>query len=204
MRCMSRSAASSRRATISTSSRSATSAAASAARARCRRAGASVAQVRFGVAGCQNYEDGYFTAFRHIAAERFDFVFHYGDYIYEYRVLRPGPGQSARRSRDAGRAGRMLHPRRLPASLQPLSARPRPAGGARLGAVHHELRRSRGRQRLGRRHDRGVRAAGAVPAAPRRRLPGLVRAPAGAQGAAAARTRHPRLPALRRRRPACR
>ena len=54
------------------------------------RAGASVAQVRFGVAGCQKYEDGYFTAYRNIAAERFDFVFHYGDYIYEYRVLRPG------------------------------------------------------------------------------------------------------------------
>ncbi len=53
-------------------------------------AGASVAQVRFGVAGCQKYEDGYFTAFRNIASERFDFVFHYGDYIYEYRVLRPG------------------------------------------------------------------------------------------------------------------
>ena len=53
-------------------------------------AGAPVAQLRFGVAGCQRYEDGYFTAFRQIAAERFDFVFHYGDYIYEYRVFRPG------------------------------------------------------------------------------------------------------------------
>jgi alkaline phosphatase D len=53
-------------------------------------AGAPVTQTRFGVAGCQKYEDGYFTAFRHMAAERFDFVFHYGDYIYEYRVLRPG------------------------------------------------------------------------------------------------------------------
>jgi alkaline phosphatase D len=53
-------------------------------------AGAAVAQLHFGVAGCQRYEDGYFTAYRHIAAERFDFVFHYGDYIYEYRVARPG------------------------------------------------------------------------------------------------------------------
>jgi alkaline phosphatase D len=52
--------------------------------------GAPVEQVRFAVAGCQKYEDGYFTAFRNIAAERFDFVFHYGDYIYEYRTLRPG------------------------------------------------------------------------------------------------------------------
>jgi len=49
-----------------------------------------LAQVRFGVAGCQRYEDGYFTAFRRLASERFDFVFHYGDYIYEYRVARLG------------------------------------------------------------------------------------------------------------------
>jgi alkaline phosphatase D len=54
--------------------------------------GAAVAQLRFGVAGCQRYEDGFFTAFRRIAAERFDFVFHYGDYIYEFRVVRPGDG----------------------------------------------------------------------------------------------------------------
>jgi alkaline phosphatase D len=53
-------------------------------------AGAAVTQLRFGVAGCQRYEDGYFTAYRQIAAERFDFVFHYGDYIYESRVIRPG------------------------------------------------------------------------------------------------------------------
>ena len=52
--------------------------------------GAPVAQLRFGVAGCQRYEDGYFTAYQQIAAERFDFVFHYGDYIYENRVVRAG------------------------------------------------------------------------------------------------------------------
>src|SRR5215475_10148303 len=51
--------------------------------------GAPVAQIRFGLAGCQKYEDGFFTAYRRIAEERFDFVFHYGDYIYERRVLRP-------------------------------------------------------------------------------------------------------------------
>jgi alkaline phosphatase D len=54
------------------------------------RAGAAVAQLRFGVAGCQRYEAGYFTAYRKIAEERFDFVFHYGDYIYEYRAVRAG------------------------------------------------------------------------------------------------------------------
>ncbi len=90
MLCMSKSAASNRRATISTSSPSAQE------RSRVGRArtlppaGAPVEQIRFAVAGCQKYEDGYFTAYRNIAAERFDFVFHYGDYIYEYRTLRPG------------------------------------------------------------------------------------------------------------------
>lgn len=54
------------------------------------RAGEPLAQLRFAVAGCQRYEAGYFTAYRRIAAERFDFVFHYGDYIYEYPALRPG------------------------------------------------------------------------------------------------------------------
>src|SRR5262245_34978011 len=51
-------------------------------------AGAAVAQIRFALAGCQKYEDGYYTAYRRIAEERFDFVFHYGDYIYERRVVR--------------------------------------------------------------------------------------------------------------------
>ena len=41
--------------------------------------------IRFAVAGCQNYEQGYYTAHRHLADEEPDFVFCYGDYIYEYR-----------------------------------------------------------------------------------------------------------------------
>jgi alkaline phosphatase D len=48
-------------------------------------AGASPAMLRFANVGCQRYEDGYFTAFQHLAKEELDFVFHYGDYIYEYR-----------------------------------------------------------------------------------------------------------------------
>lgn len=54
------------------------------------RPGTPLAQLRFAVAGCQRYEDGLFTAYRYLAAERFDFVFHYGDYIYERKVMRPG------------------------------------------------------------------------------------------------------------------
>ncbi|BDG73353.1 alkaline phosphatase D family protein [Roseomonas fluvialis] len=57
-------------------------------------AGAAMDRLRFAVAGCQHYEHGHFTAWRHIAAEPdLDFVFHYGDYIYEYRGRVPGqPG----------------------------------------------------------------------------------------------------------------
>src|SRR5262245_18897408 len=52
--------------------------------------GAPVSELRFAVAGCQRYEDGFYTAYRYLAQERFDFVFHYGDYIYERGVMRPG------------------------------------------------------------------------------------------------------------------
>ena len=56
--------------------------------------GATPARLRFVHAGCQHYEHGHFTAWKHIAAEPdLDFVFHYGDYIYEYRGRAPGqPG----------------------------------------------------------------------------------------------------------------
>ena len=49
-------------------------------------AGAAVDRLRFGVCGCNHYEMGYFTAFRRIAEEQFDFVLHTGDYIYEGRA----------------------------------------------------------------------------------------------------------------------
>jgi alkaline phosphatase D len=60
-------------------------------------AGAAVKSLRFGVAGCNHYEEGYFHAFRALAEADIDFLFHYGDYIYEYppapplRILREVP-----------------------------------------------------------------------------------------------------------------
>lgn len=44
---------------------------------------AAVDRVRFVVVSCQHYEEGHYTAWRRIAEEPLDFVFHYGDYIYE-------------------------------------------------------------------------------------------------------------------------
>ncbi len=46
--------------------------------------GAAVQSVRLGVAGCQDYQSGFYTAFRHLAREDCHAIFHYGDYIYEY------------------------------------------------------------------------------------------------------------------------
>jgi len=48
---------------------------------------ADVAKLRFGVAGCQRYDEGYYGALAHLAAEKdLAFVYHYGDYIYEYQA----------------------------------------------------------------------------------------------------------------------
>ena len=40
-------------------------------------------RLHLAVASCQNYEHGYYTAYRHMAEEDLDLVLHVGDYIYE-------------------------------------------------------------------------------------------------------------------------
>jgi len=58
--------------------------------------GAGAERIRIGVAGCQHYEGGYFTAFRHLAEEdELDAIFHYGDYIYEHWPQRGCPKDAA-------------------------------------------------------------------------------------------------------------
>lgn len=48
-------------------------------------AGAATPGVRFGVVSCANWESGYFSPYRHLAARAdLDAVLHLGDYIYEY------------------------------------------------------------------------------------------------------------------------
>ncbi|MFD3323852.1 alkaline phosphatase D family protein [Streptomyces sp. NPDC058701] len=48
-------------------------------------AGTTTAAVRFGVVSCANWESGYFSAYRHLAARAdLDAVLHLGDYVYEY------------------------------------------------------------------------------------------------------------------------
>jgi alkaline phosphatase D len=58
-------------------------------------AGAALARATFGIAGCQSYEAGLFTAHKHLAAESLDFVFCYGDYIYENAGRAPNAAMRA-------------------------------------------------------------------------------------------------------------
>lgn len=47
--------------------------------------GQAVDHLRWGLCGCNHFESGYFTAYRGMANENFDFIIHTGDYIYEGR-----------------------------------------------------------------------------------------------------------------------
>ena len=58
-----------------------------------------LSRLRFVFASCQQYEQGYYTAFRHMAAEDADLVVHLGDYIYEMSW-----GRDLVRRHDGGRA----------------------------------------------------------------------------------------------------
>jgi len=46
--------------------------------------GSNVGSLTFAFASCQQFEHGYYTAYKHMANEDLDLVFHLGDYIYEY------------------------------------------------------------------------------------------------------------------------
>lgn len=43
-------------------------------------------ELRFGFASCQAWFEGFYTAYRHLAEEDIDVVFHLGDYIYENAI----------------------------------------------------------------------------------------------------------------------
>lgn len=62
-----------------------------------------MASARLGFVSCSHWEQGYFSAYRHLAAEQPDMVFFLGDYIYEYsyaegssKIIRPhGSGEAS-------------------------------------------------------------------------------------------------------------
>ncbi|MEE2001490.1 alkaline phosphatase D family protein [Alkalimonas sp. MEB108] len=47
--------------------------------------GQALSSLRLAYASCQRYEDGYYTAYRHMRGQQPDLVCFVGDYIYEYR-----------------------------------------------------------------------------------------------------------------------
>ncbi|MFF2186102.1 alkaline phosphatase D family protein [Streptomyces sp. NPDC058155] len=52
--------------------------------------GARITELKFATLSCQAYYHGYFTAYKHLAAEDLDVVIHLGDYLYEYAVTAVG------------------------------------------------------------------------------------------------------------------
>ena len=68
---------------------------------------AAAQSLQFAFVSCQNYEQGLYTAFDHLAAERLDLVAHLGDYIYE------GAGADGRvRKHDGGEINTLAEYRR--------------------------------------------------------------------------------------------
>jgi alkaline phosphatase D len=69
--------------------------------------GAPTQRVKFAVAGCQSWEAGLYTAYPHLVAEDPDFVFCYGDYIYE----------NGGRPADANTPAALVNRRHLPGEI---------------------------------------------------------------------------------------
>lgn len=86
--------------------------------------GIPVERIKVGVASCANFERGYFSAYRHLTAERPDLILFLGDYIYE----KTHPGDALRRHSDGVAAATLAQYRRrhaqyrLDADLQALHA----------------------------------------------------------------------------------
>ena len=52
--------------------------------------GSKLASMSFAFASCARWDQGYYTAYRHLAAEDVDVVLHLGDYLYEYGINATG------------------------------------------------------------------------------------------------------------------
>ncbi|MBW4646481.1 MAG: alkaline phosphatase [Goleter apudmare HA4340-LM2] len=50
-------------------------------------------RLKFALASCQNYQQGYYTAYKYMADDDLDLVVHVGDYIYEGGISTTGPRQ---------------------------------------------------------------------------------------------------------------
>ena len=95
-------------------------------------------------ASCQNWAAGYYTAHRHLAAERPDVVVFLGDYIYEYGI----GGDDGGRGNDivGPRPPRLRdrHARAIPRPVRLVQARPRPTGRSSRRPMGRDVGRPRG------------------------------------------------------------
>jgi alkaline phosphatase D len=55
--------------------------------------GTPINQLNFAFVSCQDWQNGYFSAYKRLSEENLDFVVHLGDYIYEYGPQPGGPRQ---------------------------------------------------------------------------------------------------------------
>ncbi|MBW4614709.1 MAG: alkaline phosphatase [Desmonostoc vinosum HA7617-LM4] len=53
----------------------------------------SIKKLNFAFVSCQDWQNGYYTAYQHLVDEELDLVVHLGDYIYEYGPESGGPRQ---------------------------------------------------------------------------------------------------------------
>ena len=124
------------------------------------------------MASCQDYTAGYYAAHRSIAADELDLVLFLGDYIYEYAsgpdAVRQVPG------------GKCITLGGLPEPLRPLQVRREPPGRPRQLPLDRHLGRPRGREQPRRAEQRGGDKPRGLRRAASSRLPGLLRASAGA------------------------
>ena len=54
-------------------------------------------RMRFGLVSCQDFQNGFYSAYANLAAEDLDFIVHVGDYIYEDGARAGAPRQVDRR-----------------------------------------------------------------------------------------------------------
>ena len=71
-------------------------------------AGARQRRLDFAFASCQAWQDGYYSAYRHLAEEELDLVVHLGDYVYEGAVPADGGRRHVRVPRSAREAPQSL------------------------------------------------------------------------------------------------
>ena len=70
--------------------------------------GATLRRLDFAFVSCQAWQDGFYSAYRHLAKEDLDLVVHLGDYIYEGDIGRNGGNRDVRVPRSARPAPRTL------------------------------------------------------------------------------------------------